>query len=194
MTHESYEVPASLDGPGIRFHGVRRHRVPEHVWQAIRDAGQRVLDNYTRVGTPCGHTPSPVGANHCKVMICPYVLPRDEQTRSIVRSKDDQRATTYHQDVPSLPGAHKDRVLPGQAGPRGQVNGEGSPRQLSPGQRHLMRIWPELNIACMLCGAQRGFKCTSPNGRAYSPAHQSRRQTWHSTPEHQKNELIGREN
>lgn len=67
-----YEVPASLDGPGIRFHGHRRHEVPAHVWQAIRDAAWRVLENYTQVGTPCGHAPSPTDENRCSVMICAH--------------------------------------------------------------------------------------------------------------------------
>lgn len=68
---DRYEVPASLDGPGIRFHGRKRHdRVPEHVFDAIKDAAQAVLDNYTRVGTPCGHEPSPADENRCAIMIC----------------------------------------------------------------------------------------------------------------------------
>lgn len=71
-TTEGYDVSASLDGPGIRFHGVKRHDVPPHVWQAIRDAALAVLDNYTRIGTPCGHQPSPADENRCAVMICRY--------------------------------------------------------------------------------------------------------------------------
>lgn len=69
----SYEVPATLDGPGIKFHGARRRdNVPQHVRQAIRDAAQAVLDNYTRVGTPCGHEPSTADENRCAVMICQH--------------------------------------------------------------------------------------------------------------------------
>lgn len=151
-----YEPPASLDGPGIRFHGHKRHQVPPHVWQAIRDAAQRVLDNYTRVGTPCGHAPSSAGENHCAVMICPHVTPHPSRA----------------------PGAAPDTV--------------DAPR-LSPGQRHRMRLFPEMNIACPWCKARRGRRCTSPAGRAYSPSHDARQRTWHSTPEHRKNELIDQE-
>lgn len=69
----TYEVPAVLDGPGIRFRGRKRHpAVPSHVFDAIRNAAQAVLDNYTRVGTPCGHEPSPADANRCAIMICAH--------------------------------------------------------------------------------------------------------------------------
>lgn len=67
---DSYEVPATLDGPAVRFRGRKRHAVPSHVMDAIRDAAQAVIDNYTRVGTPCGHAPSPADVNRCAVMIC----------------------------------------------------------------------------------------------------------------------------
>lgn len=138
---ERYEVPATLDGPGIRFHGRREHEVPPHVWQAIRDAAQRVLDNYTRVGTPCGHAPSPPGSNHCGVMICPHVLPPDRY-----------EASRVDPDVLAL----------------------------SPGQRHLMRLHPELNIVCPRCNAPRGLMC-SAGGRPYMRVHAVRKKTWHST-------------
>lgn len=158
IRHETqrYEVPASLDGPGIRFHGHREHEMPPHVWQAIRDAAQRVLDNYTRVGTPCGHSPAHEGLNHCAVMICPHVLP--------------------HPSTP--PGATPDAI---------------DTLRLSPGQRHLMRLFPALNIACSRCKAPRGFMCVSPNGRPYMTIHESRKKTWHSRPVSQRNELIDRE-
>lgn len=68
----TYEVPGTIDGPAVRLHGRKRHPVPEHVMSAIRDAAQRVLDNYTRVGTPCGHAPSPSDENRCAVMICQH--------------------------------------------------------------------------------------------------------------------------
>lgn len=72
-TVTTYEVPGSLDGPGIRFHGHRRHpAIPSHVFQAIREAAQVVLDNYTRVGTPCGHEPHPADENRCAIMICQH--------------------------------------------------------------------------------------------------------------------------
>lgn len=136
-----YEVPASLDGPGIRFHGYRRHEVPPHVWQAIKGAAQRVLDNYTRVGTPCGHAPWRTGENHCAVMICPHVLPPGEY---------------------EVPRDELDVIT------------------LSPGQRHLMRIHPELNISCPRCKASRGFMCVS-GGRTSPRIHMARKKTWHST-------------
>lgn len=144
IRHETqrYEVPASLDGPGIRFHGHREHEVPPHVWQAIRDAAQRVLDNYTRVGTPCGHVPAHEGLNHCAVMVCPHVLPH-----------------------PSSPPGAADAI---------------DPSWLSPDQRHLMRIHPELNIACSRCEAPRGLMCVS-GGRTSSRIHMARKKTWHST-------------
>jgi hypothetical protein len=70
-----YEIAATLEDLGIRFHGIRRRQMPPHVYRAIHDAGQRVLDNYTRVGTACGHEPSPTDENRCAVMIC------DQSTR-----------------------------------------------------------------------------------------------------------------
>lgn len=151
VDHGRYEVHATLDGPGIRFHGRRRHSVPPHVWQAIKDAGQRVLDNYTRVGTPCGHAPWRTGENHCAVMICTHALPSGKH-----------EVTRDELDVITL----------------------------SPGQRHLMRIYPELNIACSRCKSPRGIKCTSPNGRPCSSAHASRKKTWHSTPYDDKRRMM----
>lgn len=152
---DRYEPPATLDGPGIRFHGHRRHPVPKHVWQAIRDAAQRVLDNYTRVGTPCGHVPWRAGENHCAVMICPYVLPPGayEVTR-------DELAVVTLRTTPPV-------TLP-------------RPTELSPAQRHLMLTHPELNIACPRCKSPRGFMCVS-GGRTSSRIHTARKKTWHST-------------
>lgn len=69
-TPTTYEVPGTLDGPAIRFHGRKRHAVPPHVIDAVREAAQAVLDHYTRVGTPCGHEPSPADENRCALMIC----------------------------------------------------------------------------------------------------------------------------
>lgn len=178
---QRYEVPASLDGPGIRFHGHREHEIPPHVWQAIRDAAQRVLDNYTRVGTPCGHAPAHEGLNHCAVMICPHVLPRDVHDQITIEDQDEQHTKAHHQDVSLLPGTNENRVLPRQAGARDSSVDGYDQLWLSPGQRHLTRIHPELNIACPRCKASRGFMCVS-GGRRSSRTHMARKKTWHSTP------------
>lgn len=166
-----YEPPATLDGPGVRFHGHQRHQIPKHVWQAIRDAAQRVLDNYTRVGTPCGHAPWREGENYCAVMICPHVLPSG--TYEVTRT---ELAAITHPRTPPVTGEYA---------PAHDVT-------LAPGQRYLTHIYPELNITCSHCASPRGRKCTSPNGRSYSPSHESRRKTWHSTPEDIRQALIDR--
>lgn len=56
---------------------VRGSPPPELALYAALHAAEKVLDNFYRVGTPCGHQPSgKVGAGYCATMVCDFYAGR----------------------------------------------------------------------------------------------------------------------